>query len=379
LILVYGASGFTGSLTARALLAHGLEVALSGRDRQRLEAVARDLPGPVSIRPAALHDRGALSAALEKAEVVIGCAGPFLHVGEPLVAAAVEAGVPYLDSAAEQAFLRDVYERYESQARKSRVLVVPGFAFEAALGDWAAARAAEAVAALDGGQRPDAHDFDAEPLAELMVAYALDRFRPSSGTQQSVLAQLARPAAFWLEDRWEPTPPGGELRSFRFPPPFGERDMVSFPSGESITVPRHLKARRVQTYLALLGDAPGSRWLARAARAVAPALPALMNSPLGAFARARAGGSAPHPSEKERREASFAVVAEATRSFQRARVAVLGSDPYALTAELLARAAVEICAGVATGVGVLAPTEAFAPARWLAELVRDGLVEVLES
>jgi hypothetical protein len=219
------------------------------------------------------------------------------------------------------------------------------------------------------------------PLADLAIAYALDRFRASGGTQQSVLAQLAHPADYWLEDRWEPAPAAVETRPFVFPPPFGGRDTVSFPSGETITAPRHLKARRIQTYLALLGDAPGSRWLARAARAVGPAVPALMNSPLGAFARAQAGAAAggPQPSELERRRTTFAVVAEAARGNERVRVAVLGSDPYLLTAEMLARAAEELDDIDPPRTGVLAPSEAFPPARWLAYLTREHLCDVMES
>ena len=53
MIFVYGASGFTGALVTRALLARGLPVAVGGRDRQRLEALARGLPAPVEVRPAA--------------------------------------------------------------------------------------------------------------------------------------------------------------------------------------------------------------------------------------------------------------------------------------------------------------------------------------
>jgi len=177
-ILVYGASGFTGRLVAAELRRLGLPVRLSGRDRARLQAVAKEIGG-AEVAAAPVHDAGALAAAARGATVVVSCAGPFLRVGEPVVRAAIDAGAHYLDTTGEQAFLRDVLERFDSAARRAGVAVVPSCGFEIALGDYLAARAAARVPG-----RP-ASGGDPDPLDELVVAYAVEHFRPTPGTRAS--------------------------------------------------------------------------------------------------------------------------------------------------------------------------------------------------
>src|SRR5690606_24903137 len=247
MIVIYGATGLTGSLVASELVRRGQPVVLAGRDRARLAALA-DRLGGLEVRQAEVHDGRALAAAVAGARVVVACAGPFLVVGEPVLRAAIEAGAHYLDITGEQAFMREMHERYDSPARRAGVAAVSGHAFEIALGDWAAARAAELVraqAAEAGEEEPEAD----EPTLELAVGYALSGFRPSAGTQESALAALARPGLVWHEDRWARAAPGSRVRPFQFPPPWGEREALLFPSGEVVSVPRHVAARRIETYL----------------------------------------------------------------------------------------------------------------------------------
>ena len=64
---------------------------------------------------------------------------------------------------------------------------------------------------------------------------------------------MSSPGVVWQLSRWDPIAAGADTREFGFPAPFGGRRAVSFPSGEVISVPRHVSARRVQTYLSLDG------------------------------------------------------------------------------------------------------------------------------
>src|SRR5213075_1486065 len=105
----------------------------------------------------------ALAAAFRDVRVVIGCAGPFGACGEPVLAAALAAGAHYLDVAGEQAFLREMYERHDSEARRAGLCVVPGMGLEVAPGDLAAAEAASALEPSDD-----------DPLDEVSVSYLLD-------------------------------------------------------------------------------------------------------------------------------------------------------------------------------------------------------------
>jgi short subunit dehydrogenase-like uncharacterized protein len=367
MIVVYGATGTTGTLVAEELYRRGFDLVLAGRDRGRLSGLAEKLGGP-PIRQAQVHDQRALEAALAGAQAVVSCAGPFLVMGEPVLRAAIAAGAHYLDTSGEQAFIREAYERYDSRARKAGVTAVPAFAFEVALGDWAAARAAALV-------RETAEVDEAEPIDEVVVGYAVSGFRPSGGTLQSAVATLARPAVVWQEDRWERAAPGARSRTFTFPPPFGPRDAVRIPSGEVVTVPRHVAARRVETFLAL-GPSPVARM---AAGLLGPILPLVAASPLGALVRSRAG-AAPPPDQAQRSAARFAIVAEASHRFHRSRVSISGSDLYAISAVIVAEGIAHLAGAVGSPPrGVITPSELMDPAGALADLVGGGHIAMEEA
>ena len=76
-LLIYGANGYTGALSARLAAARSLRPILAGRSRAALAAVAAPLG--LEYRVFALEDAAALDAGLAEAQVVLHCAGPFAH------------------------------------------------------------------------------------------------------------------------------------------------------------------------------------------------------------------------------------------------------------------------------------------------------------
>jgi short subunit dehydrogenase-like uncharacterized protein len=98
-VVVYGAYGHTGRFVVRALRERGVRPVLAGRDGGRL---ARLDGGPDAERAVAdLGSPHALDALLDGADAVVNCAGPFATTADPLIAAALRTGTPYLDIAAE--------------------------------------------------------------------------------------------------------------------------------------------------------------------------------------------------------------------------------------------------------------------------------------
>src|SRR5581483_5365158 len=95
-IVLFGATGFTGALTAR-YLAEGAAAdtrwALAGRNRAKLEALRDELTGvdPRLADLPLLHadsgDPASLAAVANATKVVITTVGPYINYGEPLVAA----------------------------------------------------------------------------------------------------------------------------------------------------------------------------------------------------------------------------------------------------------------------------------------------------
>ncbi len=133
-LALFGATGFTGGLTARYLAANGpdgLRWALVGRNRAKLEAVRAELEGilrPGVPAPDLLEADAADSAALAKVtgatKVVATTVGPYAFYGEPLVAACAAAGTDYLDLTGEPEFVDRMWLGYHEQARQSGARLV---------------------------------------------------------------------------------------------------------------------------------------------------------------------------------------------------------------------------------------------------------------
>src|ERR1043165_235173 len=104
-IVLYGATGYIGGLTARAMITRGARPVLAGRDQGRLSALAARLSqaGHETELETAVADAepGPLRDLIGPGDVLVSTAGPFVKVGRPAVEAAVDAGAVYLDSSGE--------------------------------------------------------------------------------------------------------------------------------------------------------------------------------------------------------------------------------------------------------------------------------------
>jgi len=138
-IVLFGATGFVGELTAEYLARHapeGLRWAIAGRDTGKLERLRERLAGidpacatlgllradagdPLSMRELAGHAR-----------VVATTVGPYVHHGEELVAACAEAGTHYADLTGEPEFVDLMYVRYDARARETGARLVHACGFD---------------------------------------------------------------------------------------------------------------------------------------------------------------------------------------------------------------------------------------------------------
>ncbi len=132
-VVLFGATGFTGGLTADYLAANGpdgLRWALVGRSRAKLEAVAARLAAanPEAPVPALLEADAADAAALARVagstKVVISTVGPYALYGAPLVAACAAAGTDYVDLTGEPEFVDQMWLENDAAARKSGARLV---------------------------------------------------------------------------------------------------------------------------------------------------------------------------------------------------------------------------------------------------------------
>ncbi|MFI9114883.1 saccharopine dehydrogenase family protein [Streptomyces venezuelae] len=138
-VVLFGATGFVGTLTAEYLAAHapaGCRWALAGRNRAGLTALRERLAArwphcaelPLVVADAA--DPGSLRELAESARVVATTVGPYVWYGDGLVAACAEAGTDYLDLTGEAEFVDLTYVRHDARARETGARIVHACGFD---------------------------------------------------------------------------------------------------------------------------------------------------------------------------------------------------------------------------------------------------------
>ena len=134
-IVLYGATGFVGKLTALYLAsaAGNARIALAGRSADRLLAVRETLPATAQSWPlitADATDPSSLAAMAASTRVVISTVGPYLRYGLPLVAACAAAGTDYTDLTGEPLFIRRAIDEYHKQAVDTGARIVHSCGFD---------------------------------------------------------------------------------------------------------------------------------------------------------------------------------------------------------------------------------------------------------
>jgi short subunit dehydrogenase-like uncharacterized protein len=381
-IVLYGATGYTGALTAQALLAAGARPVLAGRDRSRLAALAARLApasGGTQLETAvAAAEPGPLRDLIGAGDVLVSAAGPFLAAGRPAVAAAADAGAIYLDCSGEPPFIRQVFEEFGPRAQRAGAVLLTAFGYDYVPGNLAGALALDAAGpaatrvrvgyfarGTAGKRRQEASAGTRASAAGVMLepGYA---FRGGLLVSERVAAHVRsfevdgqRKRAFSIGSsehfglpRLRPPaagPGGGSYRPGPTPAPLTEVGVYLGSAG---------RATRLVHYGAVLarpaGRVPGAR------RA------------LGALARriqhSRAGPAGPPAIRTD-------VIAVASDAGGRdlAAVHLAGGDPYSFTALILAWAAGRAAAGGVGPAGALGPAEAFGTSDLADACARAGL------
>ncbi|GGV06285.1 saccharopine dehydrogenase [Actinomadura cremea] len=138
-IVLFGATGFTGGLTAEYLAGHadpGTRWAIAGRSAAKL-ATVRDRLAEIDPACAELplleadsSDQGSIDELARSARVVVTTVGPYVKHGEPLVAACARAGTDYVDLTGEPTFVDRMYVKYHAEAVRTGARIVHACGFD---------------------------------------------------------------------------------------------------------------------------------------------------------------------------------------------------------------------------------------------------------
>jgi short subunit dehydrogenase-like uncharacterized protein len=336
-IVLFGATGFTGGLTADYLAAHaptGLRWAIAGRNPDKLEAVRRRLGGDVDVLVADSTDPAALADVVRQARVVATTIGPYLQHGDALVGACAEAGTDYLDLTGEPEFVDRTWLAHHRTAVRTGARLVHACGFDSIPHDLGAYYTVQ--------QLPSD-----QPIALRGVVRSAGTF--SGGTFHSALDQFARAKqmrkAHADRRRAEGRPAGRSSRSVSGTP---HRDpvlgywLLPLPTIDPVIVARSgaaLESYGPDFRYSHWAGTKTLRYAAGGALGVGALTVAAQLTPVRDLLKSKVPqGSG--PSETKRARSWFTVDFVGETGGQTVRTRVSGGDPgYTETAKMLAEAA----------------------------------------
>ncbi|GIH41131.1 saccharopine dehydrogenase [Microbispora corallina] len=342
-IVLFGATGFTGRLTAEALVRRGARPLLAGRDQGRLDALAASLGTDPPTAVADVSRPESVRRLIEPGDVLISTVGPFLRWGEAAVTGAIDAGAVYLDSTGEPPFIKRVFQRYGPAAAARGAALLTAFGYDYVPGNLAAALALDKAGTE--AVRVDVGYFVSGDMAR----------RASAGTRASALGMILEPMHGFREGRI--VREEGRTRVFRVGG--RRRHGLAVGASEHFTLPpAHPGLREVNVYLGWLGALTRPAGLLARATPFVAAIPGVRRATEALADRVLRSGGTPSAAGPD---VSSQIVAEAYDGRGRllAAVELDGGDPYDFTAEILAWAAVTALEDGVRGTGALGPVDAF--------------------
>ncbi|WP_405487086.1 saccharopine dehydrogenase family protein [Streptomyces sp. NBC_00096] len=138
-VVLFGATGFVGALTAEYLAAHApadCRWALAGRDLAKLErlrerlAAAHPHCAELPLLRADAEDSAAMRQLAAATRVLATTVGPYVWYGAGLVAACAEAGTDYVDLTGEPEFVDRMYVEHDARARETGARIVHACGFD---------------------------------------------------------------------------------------------------------------------------------------------------------------------------------------------------------------------------------------------------------
>jgi short subunit dehydrogenase-like uncharacterized protein len=364
-IVLFGATGYTGDLTARALVAQGARPVLAARSADRLAALAAELGG-LETAVADVSRPDSVRALVERGDVLVSTVGPFVRFGGPAVEAAVATGAHYLDSTGEGPFIREVFERHGPGAQAAGSGLVTAFGY-----DWVPGNLAGGLALAEAG----------EHAMRVEIAY----FAPgggsgvamSGGTRASAAGLLLEPSFAWRDGRLVTERAAARVKGFELRP--GKQAQgISVGTSEHLALPRlRPTLREVDVYLGWFGPASRAMQAFSAGSSLVAKVPGV-RAGLGAVTARLVKGSTGGPDAQTRARSSSLILANAydANGTRLAGVRLEGVNGYDFTAAALAWGARTAAQGGLQGTGALGPVDGFGLAALQAGVAEAGISRV---
>lgn len=305
--MLYGATGYTGTLVAEEAVRRGHHPVLAGRNVEKLRPLARRL----GLKYVAfdLSDVNVIAEHIAEMDIVYHCAGPFIHTSDPMIRACLATHTHYLDITGEIPVFENTFS-YEDAAESNGIALISGVGFDVVPTDCLNLYVAEQVEAAD------------------QLEIGISGFAgASAGTIKSGL-ELAAEGMLLRRD--------GRLQRFDFgklnrmiPLPNGVQHGTAVPWGDVATAYRTTGIPNITPYMAMPG------WTATAMRFGAPIFGAVMRS--SAIRNATAAlidRVASGPDQHTRETYQSYIWSHASSAAHQAQAWLITPEPYQFTVEI---------------------------------------------
>ncbi|MGB3237112.1 MAG: saccharopine dehydrogenase NADP-binding domain-containing protein [Geitlerinemataceae cyanobacterium] len=233
-ILVLGGSGRIGNCVAADIAAHtGAEITLTSRDRNFQPPDDRYL-----VQYCDINQTDRLPELIANYNLVIHCAGPFLHRDARVLGTCIECGVNYLDVSDSPEFTQKAlaYHPFAIEAGVTAIInsgIFPGISNS---------MVRQGVEQLDG------------EIDRIHLSYVVSG---SGGAGITVLRTtflgLQKPLNAWIEGQWRSIQPYSDREMVEFPAPYNRVGVYWFDVPETLTLAESFP---VQTVVTKFGSVP---------------------------------------------------------------------------------------------------------------------------
>ncbi len=329
--LLYGATGYTGRLTAQEAVAQGHRPVLGGRSPGKLNALATELG--LDFVACNLEDSKRLTAVVSQFDLVCHLAGPYKYTFKSMLEACLNAGTHYLDIDGEIPVLQAM-RSFDREAQKQSMAIVPACGFVAVPTDCSARYAADVI--------PNP--------TRLETAVATDG-GPSAGTLTTLLERLPEGLVVRKNGRLAPVRLGQGGRRIMFND--RKRSVLPSPQADLVTAHYSTGIPDIISYLAVpRGSTPLLRFLGPWAQRLTsvPQIREFLQEMVRRYVRG--------PDEQTRQtERAHTWVRVTNEAGDEAQVWIETKEAYQFTAHAAVRAAEHILADDPRG--LLTPAQAF--------------------
>lgn len=347
MITLFGATGYTGRKIAAELERRGLPFRIAGRSRERLTELSNSLPSRPAWIVADAQKNETLPPLFKDTRLLINCAGPFTDLGEKVAQMASFAGVHYLDTTNELAFVYRL-QTYHKMAVTNHCFLLPACAFEIALSDVIIAKLLQETSAQ-----------------HVYVVYHTPDTKISKGTRLSALRSLTTSWIGFQDGSWNGMVPAGKSSQFQFPS--GVQTAIQIPSAEVFSVPWRHPVRSVEVWMTV------SRSWGFWGPVVLPYFARFMRSIFGKWVYTLISRHDPLPVEDAESPFEILIGVQEQQEQGWRQALVSGKGPYTLTAKIAGYAASRVLGNTNLPNGLITPSVLFSHGEFMEEMQANGI------